>query len=1442
MVLVKYIFVDSQKEKAIELKGKLDTFKDKFDRDLSIEIRIAQIEKKEMDDLMRTLGENSPPLHKPCMQGTRTAILQKIQDDIKNVDGHSVIWIRGSPGVGKSALAASIAAQLRKQNRHVISFRFDRTRSSTINTDALWRAVALDLARLYPSIRQYIHKMVQGNMLPDPYDIDERFKSLIETPLSTLNDIPREKLPVIVVDALDECGGLRHDSSGRDDFEGLVRTLKRWVQVDHLKKLKLVITSRPEDRITFSNSVSIHEIPSGRGVEPEDSASNDIRVFLKSRLDDMKMKPAWIAKALDFLVPGAAGIFIWATTVANFLERDPEGRFAMLEKGDGKGLKSLYSLYSTIIEASFGHDLEEEEIRVVVSVMGAMIFAKQPLDDNVLTMLPEVKITGSDVDRLGLIRKGLMSVIDSGPILRFHHRSFEDFLLSSSFLQGHPQLLAIQDRVYHERELTMLCLRTLISPKLHFNMCELESSIVKNTDIQATAKATIPPLVSYSCQYWADHLVHTPSNKRLMKVVKFVMYEKLLFWMEAMSLLGKTYEGTLVLRRALAWKVCLQCICSNTSLILAGQALNSDHELILFIRDALRFISAFIFPISRCAPQIYISSLSFAPEQSLVAKKFRSRFPNTIVVTEGKPSQWPMIVFTAEHHKGDVRHMVFSPDESTFASISTFNDTCVCDSETGHCISGPFGLRYDESVSGVCFSPDGKHILLKFDSHAVVLDIVTGEEQFRIKGSDFVFIHHDGRIASMHWIDQGGYITGIVVKSWDASNGALICDRLFEVNDVTDTQFSPDGRSLAVGRKSKSVIELWSLEDGKDPRRFSYPPGSVSSFVFSTSDLLMAVFLVRDKIYLWRLDTQEMTSFDWNFNHVPHVIHSALTNYLFIQQDWTVEIWDISVTGPKLIWKVRPPTTSRIWSACPSRDGHRLLVGCEDGSVSMWELDLENLAMSQADTIADAHIPQFFDAYMPQFVAFSHSGKMVATRSEQSRSIEFLDTTPAEVVARMDFEFSALTGFELSTLTGFEFSALTDFEFSALTGFEFSALTGFKLSALRDFGDAGAIAFSPDDTQVAFRSGSRITVCDIMHPDSRVSFDLKGVRILKVAFQTCNDLVVCASRDGSFLLQVWHRQRPAGFECTYSLDTKEESSSCLFLAPDGLTVIFASSSSAQRYSWNHDTTQFHRVCLGGNVRNQQPGYSPDGRLFACSSPSGSHVQVSYVEEPYAWASPVQAQASLARARDFRVQVWDTRTGQLVGEFPTFEVDEIALSPTLINHSPGDRLVAVRYTYGNTIGLFDVNTGHLYAQILGRGIKNMAFIRDGTKLAYYSPGIGLRTWDIADLTDEHWHSIHGYELILQDMRDGWVVGGDNEPLFWVPVEHRDNLHLQPSYSVAIGASRRTATSVDLSNSRLCRKWMECIDSEWLRELKQKEQEVVCLLENFLSWSALKCSNK
>ena len=278
----------------------MDRFKVQLVADLAIEMRVTQ----ELNNLVHTLGGNRLLLRTSCMEGTHIAILQRIEGEINKVSDHNVIWIRGSPGVGKSTLAASISTRLQDHGRRVIPFRFDHTESTRITMEALWRVVACDLARWYPSLCQHLAKGIEGHISSD---IDRLFKLLIETPLSTLDpDILYEQLSVIVVDALDECSGLKHDSSGIDNFKGLLRRLERWTLADCFRKIKLIIISQPEDRITqtFSESISTHVvIPSGSDVKPGDSASNDIKVFLTSRLSAMGMDEAWVSEAHGYMVP-----------------------------------------------------------------------------------------------------------------------------------------------------------------------------------------------------------------------------------------------------------------------------------------------------------------------------------------------------------------------------------------------------------------------------------------------------------------------------------------------------------------------------------------------------------------------------------------------------------------------------------------------------------------------------------------------------------------------------------------------------------------------------------------------------------------------------------------------------------------------------------------------------------------------------------------------------------------------------------------------------------------------------------------------------------------------------------------------------------------------------------------------------------------------------------
>ena len=166
-----------------------------------------------------------------------------------------------------------------------------------------------------------------------------------------------------------------------------------------------------------------------------------------------------------------------------------------------------------------------------------------------------------------------MFIINKGPILHFHYHSFIEFLFSFSFSQDLPEFSAVQNLKLHDYQLAVVCLNTMASSALSFNICALKTSDIRKRNIPAIYKLAISPLLSYSCQFWTDHLVDIPYEKTLIKVVQFVMYDKLLSWMEVMSISGRVYEITLILKRTLAWlelKVCCSFFCYGTYPMLAG--------------------------------------------------------------------------------------------------------------------------------------------------------------------------------------------------------------------------------------------------------------------------------------------------------------------------------------------------------------------------------------------------------------------------------------------------------------------------------------------------------------------------------------------------------------------------------------------------------------------------------------------------------------------------------------------------------------------------------------------------------------------------------------------------------------------------------------------------------------------------------------------------------
>ena len=77
----------------------------------------------------------------------------------------------------------------------------------------------------------------------------------------------------------------------------------------------------------------------------------------------------------------------------------------------------------------------------------------------------------------------------------------------------------------------------------------------------------------------------------------------------------------------------------------------------------------------------------------------------------------------------------------------------------------------------------------------------------------------------------------------------------------------------------------------------------------------------------------------------------------------------------------------------------------------------------------------------------------------------------------------------------------------------------------------------------------------------------------------------------------------------------------------------------------------------------------------------------------------------------------------------------------------------------------------------------------------------------------------YELILQGMADGWVIGRDNGLLFWVSVEHRNILYMQPSQSGNRGIPKEGNERGPIQ----LRAWQKVSGMDWQRAAKRAKGE-------------------
>jgi hypothetical protein len=450
-----------------------------------------------------------------------------------------VYWLHGVAGCGKSAIASTIARRFKNLGR-CVHFFFDTSKQTELNPGKIFSTLSLNLADIDAKWKESLVKVAgKSRELRTTTNVKEQFENFF---LKLAADFKPIGPIVIVIDALDESGT-------REERAQLLQVLASLDGLMGYGRFRFIIISRPEDDIQKAFDFKSWILSRSLTDVDEASIDDDIRRFVESELaSEQALVQKWPTKPwVDFLVSRAEHLFQWAFVACNFIKGtgeagvNPARRYTYLcEHQTDARLDKLDRLYTIILLNLYGPG-ENDRTKLFRTVLGRVLSAREPLS---LGALIELRADDEDEYDIKIILCSLGSLLrgvnsQHEPIQPLH-ASFLEFILDSGRSGDFHVPARSEDKV-----LVISCLRAMNS-LLRFNICHLESSYIKNsdiTDLPSRVKENIPEHLSYACRHFADHLNCLEPDAEAQGLIKDFLYEKLLFWLEVLSLLGDTYPA-----------------------------------------------------------------------------------------------------------------------------------------------------------------------------------------------------------------------------------------------------------------------------------------------------------------------------------------------------------------------------------------------------------------------------------------------------------------------------------------------------------------------------------------------------------------------------------------------------------------------------------------------------------------------------------------------------------------------------------------------------------------------------------------------------------------------------------------------------------------------------------------------------------------------------------
>ncbi|KAG2140981.1 hypothetical protein DEU56DRAFT_701213, partial [Suillus clintonianus] len=390
--------------------------------------------------------------HPKCLKDTRTTLLKHIYEFLDNPENNQLVWLHGTAGVGKSAVAFTVAERMRGlkasevttvEKRLAGTFFFSRTNTNRRTTGYFFATLAYQLARNFPSVRSDVSKAIIENsaVLEPNSSVRDQMEALFLRPLRKLHQRQQNCPPLsFVIDALDEC-------TSEAELVELITLLGQALREPDLPKLHILLTSCSEAHVRRAmEDEEVHqlvcEIPvktSGDGVPDIISldgadVDNDIYVFFNHSFthlrDHHRDFPQPTRDQLVKLATRAGRRFIVASTMMKFIDdghNDPRDRLQIMLDLTSQLLPGteVYRLYDRILSTCADPNRAYMHLTVVATLA-------DPLPASQISKLLGPG-EGNDVETTLVQLRSIMDIpTDSSLPVNIYHSSVRDYVSNPS--------------------------------------------------------------------------------------------------------------------------------------------------------------------------------------------------------------------------------------------------------------------------------------------------------------------------------------------------------------------------------------------------------------------------------------------------------------------------------------------------------------------------------------------------------------------------------------------------------------------------------------------------------------------------------------------------------------------------------------------------------------------------------------------------------------------------------------------------------------------------------------------------------------------------------------------------------------------------------------------------------------------------------------------------